>query len=153
MLRLSRPRHARTRLAGSTRRRNRVGFTLIEVLLVVAILIILAALAVVNVRQAYINARKNAARLDIKTISQTIDAYYLDLGSYPPTLEALVTMPDGLANSSKWSGPYLKDGLPADPWGNAYKYSADGTSFVIASAGPNGVEQDDDDISSQDAAK
>ena len=143
-----------TRRPQTGRRSSRLGFTLIEVLLVVAILIILAALAVVNVRQAYNNSRKNAARLDIKTISQQIDAYYLDIGSYPPTLEALVMLPDGLANSTKWSGPYLKDSiLPTDPWGNQYRYSQDGQAFVIFSVGPNGIEQDEDDISSQDPSK
>jgi general secretion pathway protein G len=129
------------------RRRRPRGFTLMEVLLVVAILIILAGLATVAITRTYGNARRNAAKLDINTISQTMDAYYLDIGSYPPTLDALVTMPDGLANPAKWGGPYLQRGLPADPWGNQYQYSNEGEQFKVWSMGPNGASGDEDDVS------
>jgi general secretion pathway protein G len=129
------------------RRRRARGFTLMEVLLVVAILIILAGLATVAISRTYVGARKNAAKLDINTLTQTMDAYYLDIGSYPPSLDALVTQPDSLANPMKWNGPYLQKGLPADPWGNQYQYSNDGDQFKIWSMGPNGTNGDEDDIS------
>lgn len=131
-----------------SRRRRRGGFTLMEVLLVVAILLILAGLATVAITRTYKGARVNAAKLDINTISQTIDAYYLDNGQFPPSLDALVTLPDGLPNPQKWNGPYLQKGLPTDPWGQAYIYQVDGEQFVISSAGPDLAANTDDDISS-----
>jgi general secretion pathway protein G len=130
------------------RRRRSRGFTLMEVLLVVAILIILAGLATVAITRTYGGARKNAAKLDINTLSQTMDAYYLDIGSYPPTLEGLVTLPDGLANPAKWNGPYLQKGLPVDPWGNQYQYTNEGEHFKIWSNGADGQSGTEDDVSS-----
>jgi general secretion pathway protein G len=130
------------------RTRRRQAFTLMEVLLVVAILIILASLATFSITRAYRGARVNAAKLDINTISQTLQAYYIDIGTYPQDLQGLVTMPDGLANPTKWNGPYLTNGLPQDPWGGEYKYSVQGEEYVISSAGPDAIENNEDDVTS-----
>ena len=128
------------------RMRRRQGFTLMEVLLVVAILIILAGLATVAITQTYRGARENAARLDIRTITQQLDAYYLDVGNYPPTLDGLVTLPDGIPNPHKWNGPYLQKGLPLDPWNNQYQYRVDGEPVSVWSVGPDGASDTEDDI-------
>jgi general secretion pathway protein G len=118
-----------------------------EVLLVVAILIILASLATIAITRTFNGARKNKASLDIQGIKTGINAYYLDIGSYPPSLEALEVAPEGLPNPQKWNGPYLENGLPVDPWNNPYQYALENNStIVVSSYGPDGVAQSGDEI-------
>ncbi len=106
-----------------TRRRRRRGFTLMEVLLVLAILVILGSLVGVSIFQMQKNANVKAARAQIDMLEGAISAYQIDVGSFPPTLEGLVAIPGDLKNPAKWSGPYLdKAQLPADPWGNPFQY-------------------------------
>lgn len=132
----------------SSSRRRRSGFTLMEVLLVVAILLILASLATVAISRTLKGTQAKQAQIDINTLNQAINVYYIDVGSYPPTLESLVVMPDGLANPQKWNGSYLEKDLPADPWGNAYQYTVNGDQIVIKSMGPDGTDGTQDDITS-----
>lgn len=131
----------------NTRRRRR-GFTLMEVLLVVAILLILASLATVAISRTLKGTQSKQAKIDINTLSQAINVYFIDVGSYPPTLDALVIQPDGLANPQKWNGSYLEKELPADPWGNQYLYSVNGDQIQIKSMGPDGIADTQDDITS-----
>lgn len=131
----------------NTRRRRR-GFTLMEVLLVVAILLILASLATVAISRTLKGTQSKQAKIDISTLSQAINVYFIDVGSYPPTLDALVVQPDGLANPQKWNGSYLEKELPADPWGNQYLYSVNGDQIQIKSMGPDGIADTQDDITS-----
>lgn len=129
-------------------RRRGAGFTLMEVLLVVAILLILASLATVAISRTLKGTQSKQAQIDISTLTQAINVYFIDVGSYPPTLEALVVQPDGLANPAKWNGSYLEKDLPADPWGNQYLYSVNGDQIQIKSMGPDGVADTQDDITS-----
>lgn len=131
-----------------TQRRRRGGFTLMEVLLVVAILLILASLATVAISRTLKGTQSKQAKIDINTLQQAINVYFIDVGSYPPSLDALVAMPDGLANPQKWNGSYLEKELPADPWGNQYLYSVNGDQVQIKSMGPDGVADTQDDITS-----
>src|SRR5688500_13172438 len=89
-------------------RRRRRGFTLMEVLLVVAILLILASLATVAISRTLKGTQAKQAKIDISTLTQAINMYYIDIGAYPDTLESLVFMPEGLANTTKWNGSYLE---------------------------------------------
>lgn len=128
-------------------RRHRGGFTLMELLLVLAILVTLGALAGVSIRQMQKNANKNAAKAQIQMLEQAIDGYQVDVGAPPPDLESLQVQPDGVKNADKWQGPYLKTAnVPNDPWGNAYQYETNGDSFTIMSYGPNQTEGGNDDI-------
>ena len=134
----------------STRQRRRA-FTLIEILVVVVIISILAAVVVPNVLSRIGDAKGSAAISDIKSFDGTIDQFKLDTGAIPPTLDALVTNP-GIA---KWNGPYLKgqSSIPMDPWGHPYIYKIpgdNGREYDIISAGPNGQPGDADDIKSWD---
>ena len=101
-------------------------FTLIELLVVLAILALLAGLVGPRVLDQLGGAKSKTAALQIHEIEQALDLYKLDVGRYPTTaegLQALVTKP---ASAGGWNGPYLKGGLPTDPWGNPYRYANPG---------------------------
>ena len=119
------------------------GFTLVELLVVLGIIALLAALVAPQVISYLSGARSGAAAAQLKNLESAIELYYLDTGSYPPPeagLEALVAPPAGLAS---WKGPYLKkrDGL-VDPWGKPFAYANPGAhgSFDIFSLGRDGRE-------------
>jgi general secretion pathway protein G len=131
------------------------GFTLIEILLVVVIIGILAGLVVPNLVGRGEEARIKAAEADIYGgLSAALDLYELDTGSYPEKLEDLVVEP---GSSKNWRGPYIKKGLPQDPWGNRYLYKKPGqnnsSSYDLSSAGPDGQENTADDITNWDSAE
>ena len=114
------------------------GFTLIEVMVVVVILGILAAIVVPKVMDRPDAARITKARNDIRALESALNLYKLDNYNYPSTdqgLEALVEKPVGSPEARNWkSGGYL-DRLPKDPWGNGYQYLRPGVkSEVISSA-------------------
>ena len=125
------------------KRRRQGGFTLLELLVVIAILGLLAALVAPRVMTLFGNAKQKIAAQSIGQLTDVLEFYRLDVGSYPTTdqgLNALVTAPSGAAN---WHGPYLKDGkTPTDPWGRPFQYrspsSRTGLPFDICSYGAAG---------------
>ena len=129
------------------------GFTIVEIILVVIIITILAAMVVPNLAGQSKKARNAACQADIESnISVALDLYELDNGRYPSTeqgLQALVTAPTTSPAPSNWGGPYLKKKkVPSDPWGNEYVYVAPGThntdSYDLSCLGDDQVESDDD---------
>jgi len=120
------------------------GFTLIEMLLVVVIIGILAAVVVPKFTTRSKDAQIAAAKASIESISLAVDMYEVDNGSYPASLQALITKGSEL----NWKGPYLKDdSIPQDPWGKEFVYSVKDNGYEIKSYGPNGVDGGGDDIS------
>lgn len=121
-----------------------LGFTLIEIMVVVVILGILAAVVVPKIMSRPDEARITRARQDIRAIGAALALYRLDNFSYPTTeqgLEALVQRPEGLSEGTNWKeGGYLER-LPKDPWGNAYQYLQPGTKsdFDLYSLGADGA--------------
>ncbi|MBK1647379.1 type II secretion system major pseudopilin GspG [Rhabdochromatium marinum] len=119
------------------------GFTLVELLVVLAILGLLAGLVGPQVMKFLGSSKTKTARLQIEDLSATLDLYRLELGRYPSTaegLEALVKDPGNLPN---WNGPYLKKAsVPKDPWGNDYQYRSPGEHgpFDIVALGADGQE-------------
>mgnify|MGYP001613526347 CR=1 FL=1 len=124
------------------------GFTLIEILLVVIIIGILVSLVAPRLAGRSEEARRQAARADIEGgISLALDLYEADNGRYPAKIEDLVAKP---GESLNWKGPYLKKGLPKDPWGSHYLYKFPGTQntagYDLYSPGPDKQEGTADDI-------
>lgn len=115
-------------------------FTLIELLAVIAILGLIAAFAVPQVLKWVSGARSDSARIQIEALGASIDLYRLEVGSYPPTLEALVEKPHG---AERWNGPYLKKKvIPKDPWGHGYVYRYPGKNggYDLMSLGSDNSE-------------
>jgi general secretion pathway protein G len=120
------------------------GFTLIEVMVVVVILSILAAIVVPKIMSRPDEARVTRVQQDIRGLSAALDLYRLDNYVYPSTdqgLEALVSRPGGLSQDARWKeGGYI-DRVPKDPWGNPYNYLQPGShgEFDIYSFGADGA--------------
>jgi general secretion pathway protein G len=136
--------------------RDRAGFTLIEIMVVIVILGLLAALVVPKLIGRTEEAKKTQSRVQIRSIEQALELFKLDNGFFPTTdqgLEALVRMPDsGRSPKNYRKGGYL-DRVPKDPWGNAYVYVSPGShgDYDISSYGADGApggEGEDADINS-----
>ncbi|NNE38408.1 MAG: type II secretion system major pseudopilin GspG [Gammaproteobacteria bacterium] len=128
---------------------NERGFTLIEIMVVVVILGILAAVVVPRVMDRPEQARIAATKNNIRAIQSALDMYKLDNHRYPTTdqgLEALVMEPDIEPEPANWNR-YM-DNVPTDPWGNNYLYLEPGKygDVDLFSPGPNGRTGDEDDI-------
>lgn len=131
--------------------RKQKGFTLIEVLIVMVILGLLAALVGPRMFGKVGASKQKAAQAQISLIGTALDTYRLDVGKYPTTdegLEALRAQPNDVA---KWDGPYLPKEIPLDPWGNPYQYVSPGEHgdydmFSFGADGSLGGEGEDEDI-------
>ena len=113
-----------------TRRASEAGLTLIEIMVVVLVLGILAALVVPNVFSHVSTAKRESARTQMEMLNAALDAYRLHNGGYPTTdqgLEALRERPASPPVPDNWRGPYLRKDVPRDPWGNAYVYRSPAT--------------------------
>lgn len=128
--------------------RGRRGFTLMEVLLVLAILVILGGTATFFFAGMQTNANKRAALTQINATKSFLEAYHLDVGTYPASLDDLYQAPADLRNPNKWQGPYIDKPIPPDPWDNPYQYEVSGNQYKIWSFGPDGTNNTEDDITS-----
>jgi general secretion pathway protein G len=107
------------------------GMTLIEILVVLAILGLLAGLVGPNLLNRLDSAKTKTAAVQIQDLEQGLEMYKLDVGRFPTTdegLEALQTQP---ANAPGWNGPYLKGSVPVDPWGQPYHYKSPGEHSAV----------------------
>ena len=123
------------------------GFTLVEMLLVVTIIGILAALVIPKIAGTGERARITAAMSDIKGgIKTALDRYEVENGFYPKSLQDLITRPNDAKN---WTGPYL-DAIPQDPWSRPYVYVYPGrhnaSGYDLYSTGADGQDGNADDI-------
>ena len=132
---------------------RRHGFTLMEVMLVLVILVIIGGVAGVAVVQMQRNAEVQAAKAQVLGFKGALVSYRMNIGDFPTSsdgLQALRTVPSGLANPSKWLGPYFDTEIPVDPWGNEYRYEYPGKHQNdlpdIWSLGPDQKDGTDDDI-------
>lgn len=133
-------------------------FTLIEIMLVVILIGILAAIAVPRLTGKTTQARMAAAKTEIEgTLSMSLDMYELDAGTFPSMsqgLGALIEKPAIPPEPLSWKGPYLKKKtIPKDPWGNEYTYESPGKhneDYDLSSAGPDNITGNEDDINNWD---
>ncbi len=132
---------------------DKKGFTLIELLVVLVILGLLAALVAPKLFPKLGKGKQAAAKAQIELLGQALDQFRLDTSRYPTSqegLKALSTNPGGIEN---WDGPYLKKGVPNDPWGKPYHYEAPGQhgEYDLYSYGrdgsPGGDGEDKDVVS------
>lgn len=128
------------------------GFTLVELLVVLAIIGLIAAIAAPQVLGYLDSARVDTAKAQMRNIESALELYYIDAGSYPTTEEGLGALTAKPATADRWNGPYIKQkGALTDPWGTVYQYNspADERPFQILSLGrdrKSGGEGQDADL-------
>jgi general secretion pathway protein G len=125
-------------------RRPEGGFTLIEIMIVMVIIAMLAALVGPRVMGALGSSKVKATKIQIETLSNAVEAFHLDTGRFPTQQEGLVVLVDNPAAApiKNWHGPYLKKNrIPPDEWGNPFVYeipSKNKMPFDIYSLGADG---------------
>lgn len=135
--------------------RAAAGFTLLELLVVIVIIGLLAAYVGPKYFAQLGKSEVTIAKAQIEAFEKSLDTFRLDVGRYPTTEEGLAALQVAPATAgAKWNGPYMKKGVPPDPWGNPYQYKAPGSKaeFEILSLGRDGKAGgagEDADISSQ----
>jgi general secretion pathway protein G len=139
--------HRRTRKGRTT---GQEGFTLIELMIVMIILGLLAALVAPKMFQKVGSSKQNAAKAQIAMLGTALDAFRLDVGAYPSAQEGLEALRRNPGRDT-WDGPYLPKDVPLDPWGRAYVYHAPGEHgdydlYSLGGDGQEGGEKENADI-------
>ncbi len=126
---------------GRPRAGDEKGFTLIELLVVLVIIGLLATLVAPNFIGQSEKAKPKAARVQLENLRNALDMFQLDTGRYPTTQEGLEALRSRPGSAAHWSGPYVRDQIPVDPWGNAYIYRSPGqggSPYEVGSQGADG---------------
>lgn len=142
---------------------QRGGFTLVELLVVLAILVLLISMVGPRILGSKQKADVSAAKTQLGMLQSALESYVVDMRQYPETETGLIALIEDPAKDdekkSKWDGPYLKKTqVPKDPWGNDYQYAFPGTHGNkkepdLWSFGPDGQDNTEDDIVTWDADK
>ena len=136
-------------------KKKEMGFSLIELLIVMVIMGLLAALVGPRMFGKVGKSKQNAARSQMALLETALDTYRLDVGKYPSTEQGLKALRTKPSDEEKWDGPYLSKSVPKDPWGHPYIYRRmDNGEVEMISLGANGTEGgegEDKDISSRGA--
>jgi general secretion pathway protein G len=131
-------------------RKSEKGFSLIELIVVLVILGLLAAVVGPRVYKNLSGSKSHVAKIQIEELGGALQMYSLDMGRYPDTSEGLEALVRNPGNSESWNGPYVsKPQLPKDPWGKPYVYRCPGMhggDYDLFSLGPDGADGGDDDI-------
>ena len=134
-------------LGRRARRRPQRGFTLIEVMLVLAILVIMGSMVTIYFTKVQKSGYAGVAETQINNFKSMLTLYHIDMGSYPNESQGLVALWQDPGNVGNWKGPYCQEAIPLDPWNNPYEYQLIDTDTVhIWSWGPDGVNGTEDDI-------
>jgi len=131
-------------------RKSEKGFSLIELIVVLVILGLLAAVVGPRVYKNLSGSKSHVAKIQIEELGGALQMYSLDMGRYPDTSEGLEALVRNPGSSESWNGPYVsKPQLPKDPWGKSYMYRCPGMhggDYDLFSLGPDGSDGGDDDI-------
>ena len=140
-------------------KRRENGFTLIEILVVIIIIGLLAALVGPRLFGKVSTARLSAAKAQIELFGTALDTFRLDVGKYPTTEEGLKALREKPSGVEGWNGPYLRKEIPLDPWKKPYMYKSPGEhgDYDLISYGLDGTEggegENQDVVSWKDIAK
>jgi len=141
------PRPHLRRLGGSMpvdkRKSSEKGFTLIELIVVLVILGLLAAVVAPKIVGKLSQSKAQIAKIQIKELESALQLFSFDVGRYPTLTEGLEALRRNPGNLEAWKGPYLEKEVPLDPWGKPYVYripSNHGNDYDLFSYGPDGVE-------------
>jgi len=125
-----------------TRRNARAGFTLLEILVVLAILGMLIGLVAPAAMRQLGGAKIAIARQALVRLATVLDLYRLDMGAYPTAEQGLAVLLERPAGAAGWNGPYITGALPADPWGHPFEYRVPsrlaGREYDLCTGGPGG---------------
>jgi general secretion pathway protein G len=127
----------------SKRRSGEAGFTLVEMLVVIAIIGLIMGLIGPRVLNYLSESKVKTARIQLQSFSSALDLFYLDAGRFPSSAEGLAALVRRTPGVAAWNGPYLKGGnVPTDPWNHAYVYRSPGEHgpYDIVSYGADGQE-------------
>ncbi|HEY0330276.1 MAG TPA: type II secretion system major pseudopilin GspG [Rhodopseudomonas sp.] len=139
---------------GSTRTiaARKAGFTLVEMLVVLAIIGLIVGIAAPRVFNQLAGAKVRTAKVQIESLKSALDLFFLDVGRYPTTSEGLGVLMVRPSNAGAWNGPYVKSTtVPRDPWNQEYVYHSpgqDGRPYEIVSLGADGHGDSGGDVKS-----
>lgn len=128
-----------------SRNNVRSGFTLLELLLVLIILVVIAGFGIRAVQGTLDGAKKKEAKITLSLFSTMLKEYQLEVGQLPSELEGLHTQPADITDASLWVQKTDK-AIKMDPWGKPYEYKPNGSTFELRSVGPDGQSGTADDI-------
>jgi len=141
-------------------RRTQLGFTMMELLIVLVIIGLLAALVGPALYQRIAPAKESVARAQIENFMTALDSYFVDTGRFPTAQQGLQALRIRPESEARWKGPYLKKEIPADPWGNPFLYRSPGRNggYELLSLGADGREggeggDDSHDVTSWENSK
>jgi general secretion pathway protein G len=126
-----------------TRKSSEEGFTLVELLVVLVILVLLASVIGPRVINYLSSSRSKTAQIQIESLTTSLELFHIDVGRYPTSTEGLQTLTQVSGSIPGWNGPYLrKNDLPPDPWGKPYLYESPGKDrpFDLMTLGRDGKE-------------
>lgn len=127
------------------RRSRRAGFTLLEILLVLTIIVVVGGLVGTNLIGAAEDAKADASKAQMQMIKQGIERYRITIGGVPESLDVLVNGPSDPKKKSKWRNPIMEE-IPMDAWDNDFVYKPSGASYELRSVGEDGQTNTDDDV-------
>jgi general secretion pathway protein G len=138
--------------------RRNGGFTLIELMIVLFILGLLAALVAPRLMGRVGKAKQKTAQAQIYLLSTALDLLHLDVGRYPTTEEGLKALRENVENLPGWGGPYLDKPVPNDPWGRPYIYKSPGEHgpydlYSLGADGAEGGEGENQDITNWETSR
>ena len=132
------------------------GFSFIEIMIVMSIIGLLMALVGPRLMKGREKAETQAAAVQIENLGAALDTFRLDVGRYPTTQEGLDALDRRPYSADRWDGPYLKKGVPADPWARRYVYRSPGEAgrpydlFTLGADGSPGGDGPNRDVNSWD---